>query len=364
MKMSGITNKYKLLFHILSSLATNRIYKLNFAITKRCNSRCKTCNNWFPAKDEQKTQNELTLAEIDNIFDNLGYSFAWVSITGGEPFLRDDIVDIVKILLKRMPELKVLSIISNGLDVQRVVKKIREILELNIPSVYLKFSIDGLEEIHNIQRGIENAFSLTMETYTEVLELKSRYPNLDVGPEATISQYNAQHLSEFLEWMKKRGDDLTVTICHNSYLYDNASSEQKLTPTQYLDDVKKVISLLKNNLKPFKMEHHIQRYYLDNIINYLTGKPIPFKCTASQASIALNADGNVFPCLMWDRPLGSLREAGYDLNAILQGAESIDAQKAIMESRCPLCWTPCEAYQAIFNHIMAPFARPQKIRKH
>ena len=65
-------------------------YKLNFAITMWCQSRCLTCNIW-----QIKPKDELTLDEIRE-FAKKNTSFRWVGLTGGEPFLRSDIVDIAK----------------------------------------------------------------------------------------------------------------------------------------------------------------------------------------------------------------------------------------------------------------------------
>jgi MoaA/NifB/PqqE/SkfB family radical SAM enzyme len=63
-------------------------YKLTFAITNKCNLKCKTCNIW-----QRKPENELTFAEIDKFFAANNY-FNWIDLTGGEIFLRKDLPDI------------------------------------------------------------------------------------------------------------------------------------------------------------------------------------------------------------------------------------------------------------------------------
>ena len=72
-------------------------FKLNFAITWRCNLKCKMCNIWM-----KESSNELKLDEIEEFVEKSPY-FSWVSLTGGEPFIRMDFVDIVKAFKRHSP---------------------------------------------------------------------------------------------------------------------------------------------------------------------------------------------------------------------------------------------------------------------
>ena len=83
-------------------------YKLTFAITYRCQSRCLTCNIW-----QMKPTNELGLDEIRKFA--MANSFKWIEITGGEPFLRSDIVEVVKAFLEGSKDLYIVTIPTNSL---------------------------------------------------------------------------------------------------------------------------------------------------------------------------------------------------------------------------------------------------------
>src|SRR3972149_5385955 len=98
-------------------------YKLNFAITAACNSRCLTCNvGRLFQKNPEIIKNELTTQEMANLFGNLPPTITWLSFSGGEPFLRRDFLEIFSLALKKIPSLSVISIPSNGLNTQKIIK--------------------------------------------------------------------------------------------------------------------------------------------------------------------------------------------------------------------------------------------------
>ena len=78
------------------------------------------------------------------------------------------------------------------------------------------------------------------------------------------------------------------------------------------------------------------------------------RCHALSASCFVDSWGNVFPCTIYDRKLGSLRDVGYDLRRIWSSDLAVRTQKEIWEYDCPQCWTPCEAYQSIMGNFLVP----------
>lgn len=94
-------------------------FELNFAITYLCNSRCKPCNIW-----KIKTKDEFSLEEIKEIAKNIKF-IHWIRLTGGEPFLRKDYVDIVKVLDEQL-DLYLLTTPTNALLPDLVEKKLEK----------------------------------------------------------------------------------------------------------------------------------------------------------------------------------------------------------------------------------------------
>jgi hypothetical protein len=66
----------------------------------------------------------------------------------------------------------------------------------------------------------------------------------------------------------------------------------------------------------------------------------------------------VFPCTIYDKKVGSLREVDYDLARIWRTADADRLQQEIWEYDCPQCWTPCEAYQSIMGNFLTRGWRP------
>ena len=62
-------------------------------VTYRCNARCNMCDCF---RDPTRPDEEITLADIKKLPE-----MAFTNITGGEPFIRQDIPDIVRELYKK-----------------------------------------------------------------------------------------------------------------------------------------------------------------------------------------------------------------------------------------------------------------------
>ena len=79
------------------------------------------------------------------------------------------------------------------------------------------------------------------------------------------------------------------------------------------------------------------------------------RCHALRASCFIDSWGNVFPCTIYDRKIGSLRDVDYDLAPHLARRRSrSQTQREIWNYDCPQCWTPCEAYQCIMGNFLRP----------
>ena len=89
----------------------NKIKSLNLMVTNRCNGACNMCNIWKSDKinelDLNILEKFLTLPELSEVED--------ASISGGEPMLRNDIKELAVMLMRKLPNLKMFFINTNGL---------------------------------------------------------------------------------------------------------------------------------------------------------------------------------------------------------------------------------------------------------
>ncbi|HDI02547.1 MAG TPA: radical SAM protein, partial [Candidatus Aenigmarchaeota archaeon] len=165
---------------LLSNFSTlTEPYKLTFAITYKCNSRCVTCGIW-----KKKERNELTTEEIKRIFEHI--SPAWVNLTGGEPFLRTDLREIASFAGKAY----MLNLTTNGILVDRILKVSEKISKLGFPKFVVVVSLDGPEKIHDKIRGVKGNWKKAVETFLGLKELERKRRNFKTFFGYTISKYN------------------------------------------------------------------------------------------------------------------------------------------------------------------------------
>jgi len=146
-------------YNVLGRFRTVPLRGLVIDVTYRCNSRCLMCSIW-----KSPPQAELTTAQFDAVLsDPLFRTVERLMISGGEPTLRSDLLELVTVFLKRMPSLAALSLITNGLAPERVVAVYGDIARLCAERgirLSISVSLDGIGEVHDegIQ-GLHHSFS-------------------------------------------------------------------------------------------------------------------------------------------------------------------------------------------------------------
>ena len=130
--------------------------------------------------------------------------------TGGEPFLRKDIGEIVKIFHKNTGVRNV-GIPTNGSTTARTVSIVKDLCE-SCPDLdlHIDVSLDGVGELHDEIRVFPGLFKRSIETYKALRELEKHYKNFSVQVETTVSKHNEDVLIENYEWFRQNLDVDTV----------------------------------------------------------------------------------------------------------------------------------------------------------
>ncbi len=127
-------------------------------ISDRCNLKCRFCFWW---KADRKPQ-EMSLEKYEKIAKSLVYPLKNLHITGGEPFFRDDIVDIVKtFVLNNKTESVTIS--TNGTLTDIILKRCLEMKKF-VPKLDIFLSLDGFEKTHDWIRGVKGTFKKAYKT--------------------------------------------------------------------------------------------------------------------------------------------------------------------------------------------------------
>jgi MoaA/NifB/PqqE/SkfB family radical SAM enzyme len=322
-------------------------YELNFAITYKCNSRCTICNIW-----KEKSGNELSLDEIGKITKKIDF-IQWVRLTGGEPFLRKDYIQVVKLFKKNLPNLFMLTTPTNGLLPYLIFEKVKEILKFFDKRYVITVSLDGPPSIHDKIRGMKGSWNKAVETYKKLKVLEKENKNFKVFFGYTISPKNVGFFEKTVEEVKKIVPEITVDDFHiNLFQTSNIyyKNLDKKIDKKFIEKAKKEVKIILKLRERNDLVSSIENKYLELGIEYLKIGKVPIKCNVYNLSSFIDPFGNVFPCTVFDRNLGNLRDNDYDLKKVLTSEKAKKVKEEIIKENCPQCWTPCEAHQMIVSN--------------
>jgi MoaA/NifB/PqqE/SkfB family radical SAM enzyme len=336
---------------------------LTLSITNMCNSRCQSCDIWkiYPAEKERLSE-ELTLDEIEKIFRSVGPVY-FFNISGGEPFLRKDIVDIVRVGCQNLKP-NVVHIPTNALSPQRIAAQTEEMLigmRTWSPGtkLTLKPSFDGVGEFHDWVRGIPGNYQKLIQTLTLLKELRQRYDHLRVGVGTVISTMNLDRLPEIIQEAARFEVDTYISeVAEERTEMRNLGTG--ITPDH--ESYGRAISAFRNEterrlrgargmeLLTQAMRHH----YYEITRRWIRDRKQVIPCYGGISNAHISAYGELWPCAILSdrRSLGNLKEANYDFWKVWHSERAGEVRAGIKrgECDCPL------ANQAYANILLSPRA--------
>ncbi|MDI9547472.1 MAG: radical SAM protein, partial [Chloroflexota bacterium] len=165
-------------------------FSIVVSVSYRCNSKCRTCDVW------RKPNDDLSVEEWDRVFASLGRSPFYMTFTGGEPFLRKDLDELV-IRAYRHCRPQVITIPTNGMLTDRIVTMVeRMCVECPQSSIGINLSLDGVGAEHDDIRGVEGNWDLAMETWRQLKALQTQHANLLLTVHTVVSRFNVHRFKE------------------------------------------------------------------------------------------------------------------------------------------------------------------------
>jgi len=320
-------------------------HKISYVVTYKCNLSCKMCNIW-----KKKSEEELSLEEIEKFFKKSN-RFSWVGLTGGEPFLREDIVEVAKVILDNCRELTALHLATNGTMTDRIGEFVEKVLEYKRKKVKLLFtlSIDGPQVLHDQIRGIEGTWHKCIATFKKLRGKKLVQARFGI----TLSHDNFDRFHETFTSLKEaypflRFDDVTINIFQKSSFYYNNTNMPELN---YSDIIKAIDKILEMDKDSFSINNFLRRTYLRLYKRYAQEKKCPLRCQALSSTCLINPNGDIYPCGIYAQKAGNIKEENYDLEKVWSYAHVRNLSMRCSKSMCPSCWTPCDAYSAIVGSL-------------
>lgn len=334
-----------------------------YLVCYRCNARCPMCDSW-----RVRPGQEMTPEEVNDVFAKIG-RLDVVRLTGGEPFLRPDMLEIAE-AVKRQSRPFVIHITSNGSFPERIVEFVERFSRPGMLRFMISF--DGLEAEHNRSRGKDVTFATAIDTVQRLTKLRDRY-GLEVSANHTV--ISPQSLADN-EGLRGQLEPLGVPV-HSVLAYADSAmysaklrgtkAEHLIVPTGYplhpMLEGADVLGFVEDELRRAAQIRNPwlragKRYYLRGLRARLMGQENPQpnpKCVALRSHIRLLPDGSVPVCQFNTEKVGNLRTQSFE--EVWYGADTRAARDWV--DRCPGCWAECEVMpNALFSgDILAPVRR-------
>jgi MoaA/NifB/PqqE/SkfB family radical SAM enzyme len=323
-------------------LRKTKPYKLTLEVTRKCNSKCATCGIWKEfGVDSQVPSNILTVEEYGKMAKKAGKDLLWLNITGGEPFLREDLKDIISVFIKHCPNLCLVNIPTNGILPNKIIHQLREVLSLHKITLHITVSLDGLKEQQDRIRGIQGMFQKSIKTYEKLLTLKSEFPSFKVSFETTLSSLNSENIEEIMDYAQPLSDTYILTFTQISPFYNNTSLRIERMNQTMLDAMKRIRS--KYTVR--RIEDLFPKVFIILSQKFLKSGISPLKCSAGRSSVTIDWTGNISPCLFLGKNIINVRDNSYNPFDL-----PVDSPVLIEASHCRKCWINCEAIPTMLDN--------------
>lgn len=313
-----------------------------FSLLYACNSRCQTCNVY-----DRKVK-IFSVEEYDRFLSTVGRAPYWFTLSGGEPFLRKDIVDIVKVVYERCRP-GIINIPHNGTFPDTTPAKVERMArECPETEIIINVSLDEVGHRHDEIRRTKDNFELATRTFNALKQID--VPNLTVGIHTVISKFNVDNFPSIYRALTAMNPD--------SYITEIAEERDELrtlgtgiTPTyeQYSRAIDFLVSQVHDRrfdgVARITQSFRLEYYKLAK--KSVATKSQPIDCYAGWASCQISPDGDVWPCCIRGESAGSLRENGYDFQAIWNGERMNEIRRSIRNKECA-----CPLANASYTNIL------------
>lgn len=294
--------------------------------------RCQMCNIW---QNPTNPREELKAADLRSL-----PKLKFINLTGGEPFVREDIAEIVEECYRHTGRIVVST---SGYFEERVIA-----LAKQFPDIGIRISIEGLSRKNDELRGREGGFDRGLRT---LLTLKNMGVK-DIGFGCTVSNHNSKDMLALYMLSRELGLEFATAAFHNSY-YFHKDDNRITNRDEVCGDFGQLIEwqLAENHPKSW-----FRAFFNMGLINYIEGGRRMLPCEAGSANFFIDPWGEVFPCngmedRLWKESMGNIHKAGFmDIWTSEQAAKVREKVR-----KCPKnCWMVGTASPVMHKYIKHP----------
>ncbi|MBZ0069823.1 MAG: radical SAM protein [Thiobacillus sp.] len=303
--------------------------------TYRCQMRCKMCDIWENPTDSKR---EIQAKELEML-----PKFKFVNITGGEPFVRRDLEDIVEVMFRKSDRI---VISTSGWHTDRIIKMAEK-----FPNIGIRVSIEGLSQKNDDLRGRDGSFDRAMRLLLTLKEMGVK----DIGYGCTTSNKNSEDMFWLYKLSRELGMEFATATFHNSY-YFHKDDNEVTNKDEVIGNFHKLIEEL---LKENSPKSWYRAFFNLGLINYIRGNPRMLPCEAGTANFFIEPYGDVYPCngleeRYWKESMGNIRDVSSFEE--LWFSEQAEKVRGLVRT-CPKnCWMVGTAAPVMKKYIKHPTA--------
>ncbi|MDP2907443.1 MAG: radical SAM protein [Nanoarchaeota archaeon] len=304
-------------FHIIRTI--------DFVVTYRCNSRCKMCDIW---RVDGKKFKDIPLIKLKQILSNkILRNAGTIAITGGEPFIRQDLYKICNLIKEKFPSKKII-LSTNGLLEKGIINSLEKVTDKS--NITLILSLDSIKKNDRL-KGIKGSSEKIMNT---IRMIKFKFPKIKVFMKFTINPWNYDEILDIYELSKKENVGFLIKSIENLKDYITVLNYKKNKRRFLFKDYQKKIILKQlkrlryDQLKRLKFKHSV---FTNELITYFSKKNYTLSnCTIPYYSVFIIQNGDVYLCRRF-KPIGNIYTN--ELNEIWNS----ETAKKIRNSKCNSC---------------------------
>ncbi|MCU7918331.1 MAG: radical SAM protein [Candidatus Thiodiazotropha sp. (ex Epidulcina cf. delphinae)] len=301
--------------------------------TYRCQMRCKMCDIWDHPTDRKK---EITAKDLEIL-----PKIKFVNITGGEPFVRNDLNEIIEVAMNKSDRV---VISTSGWHTNRISK-----LAEQFPDIGIRVSIEGLSQRNDQLRGREGGFDKGMRTLLTLRDMGVK----DIGFGITVSNNNSEDMLWLYKVSKAFGMEFATAAFHNSF-YFHRNDNVIHNKDEVIGDFHKLIEAMLSENSP---KSWYRAFFNLGLINYIRGNRRMLPCEAGSANFFIEPYGDVFPCngseeAYWKESMGNIRD--FNIFDDLWNSDQANRVRKLV-STCPKnCWMVGTAAPVMKKYLRHP----------
>lgn len=306
--------------------------------TYRCNAHCKMCKSWAnPTKPEEEFRPE--------ILKKIPEGMVRLNVTGGEPTLRKDIMEILEILNTKA---KKLELSTNGYFTKILIE-----IGKRFPNIKIRISVEGLPKLNDDLRGIKNGFDHALRS---ILELKA-IGLKDIGFAIVISDKNIYDLLYLYQLCCSLDLEFSQSTMHNSFYFfknDNKIEDLDIIEDKMKDFIKNLLLSKRKNLN-LRIKDWFRAYINAGLLRYMKGLERAIPCYAGTESFFVDPWGRVLACNGSENPwiMGDLNKQNFE--EIWHSEDALKVRELVKNCQRN-CWMTGSSVPAMRRNIFKPIS--------